>query len=183
MPNSSQPFAAKSSAFEIKKTFVQKSGRVKSVDLHPTEPWVLLGLYSGNVAIWNFSSQVTEKTFETGKSPVRTAIFIAHKEWIVVGADDGFIRVYNYKNCTIKMWNLGSSSPCSSIECHSKGLNSVEFFDSNNKLYFITGSDDYTAKVWDYETETCVQTLEDSSQVILGCDEGILVAQVIHARS
>ncbi|KAI3738358.1 hypothetical protein L2E82_28387 [Cichorium intybus] len=229
MPNSSQPFAAKSSAFEIKKTFVQKSGRVKSVDLHPTEPWVLLGLYSGNVAIWNFSSQVTEKTFETGKSPVRTAIFIAHKEWIVVGADDGFIRVYNYKSmecvvefkahsdfirsvivhpslpyilsasddkliklwdwenawnctktfeghehyvmqlafnprdsnlfasvsldCTIKMWNLGSSSPCSSIECHSKGLNSVEFFDSNNKL------------------------------VILGCDEGMLVAQVIHAHS
>ncbi|CAI9268073.1 unnamed protein product [Lactuca saligna] len=304
-----------SSAIEIKKIFIQKSERVKSIHLHPTKPWVLLGLYSGNVSIWNSHSQVTEKTFETGKSPVRTAKFIAHKEWIVVGSDDGFLRVYNYNNmesvvelkahtdfirsvvihpslpyilsasddkliklwdwengwectktfqghehyvmqvafsprdanvfasasldCTIKMWNLGSSSSHLSILGHSKGLNSVEFFETDEKLHFVTVSDDCTAKVWDYDTKVCIQTLEghtnnitsilhvnldfnliitgsedktlhawnaatykldqvftselgrvwtigfikDSSQIILGCDEGILVGHIIRACS
>lgn len=49
------------------------------------------------------------------------------------------------------MWNLESSSPHLSIEGHSKGLNSVEFFETDEKLYFITGSDDYTAKVYLYK--------------------------------
>ncbi|KAJ9559503.1 hypothetical protein OSB04_004663 [Centaurea solstitialis] len=275
----------------------------------------LLGLYSGNVCIWNHRSQVVEKTFEVAKLPVRTAKFIAHKEWIVVGTDDGFIRVYNFNTTeivvelkahtdyirsvvvhpsrsyilsssddkliklwdwennwecvqtfqghdhyvmqvafnptdsnifasvsldnTIKTWNIGDSSPRSSIEGHLKGLNSVEFFNTNEKLYLITGSDDNTIKVWDYETETCAQTLEghthnvtstlivnsdvnsiitgsedgtvrvwdaktykldhvftselgrvwtiayikDSTQIILGCDEGTIVGQIISARS
>ncbi|GJZ96214.1 coatomer subunit beta'-3-like protein, partial [Tanacetum coccineum] len=213
-----------------------KSERVKSIDLHPTEPWVLIGLYSGNVNIWNYHTQVTEKSFEIAKSPVRAAKFIANKEWIVCGADDGFIRVYNYKtlesvaelkahtdfvrsfavhpslpyvlsasddktiklwdwendwecsktfeghehyvmqvafnprdtnafasvslDSTIKFWDLGSLVPRLSINAHEKGLNGVEFCDTEEKLYFVTGSDDYTAKVWDYDTTTCLQTLE-----------------------
>ncbi|KAI3684256.1 hypothetical protein L6452_33477 [Arctium lappa] len=304
-----------SSMVEIKKTFEQRSERVKSVDVHPTEPWVLLGLYSGNVCIWNYRSQAVEKTFEIAKCPVRTTKFIVHKEWIVVGTDDGFIRVYNYNtmeivvelkahtdfvrsvvvhpshsyilsasddklvklwdwennwecvqtfqghdhyvmqvafnprdanifasaslDCSVKIWNLGHSSPRSSIEGHLKGLNSVEFFNAEEKLYLITGSDDNTVKVWDYETETCVQTLEghthnvtstlcvnsdvnyiitgsedgtmrvwnaktysfdhvfaselgrvwtigyikDSTQIILGCDEGMIIGQVISTRT
>ncbi|KAK8459728.1 hypothetical protein SEVIR_2G202501v4 [Setaria viridis] len=30
---------------EIKRKFAQRSERVKSVDLHPTEPWILSSLY------------------------------------------------------------------------------------------------------------------------------------------
>ncbi|KAJ0457125.1 putative transcription factor WD40-like family [Helianthus annuus] len=82
--------------FWFQKIFELRSERVKSIDLHPTAPWVLLGLHSGNVCIWNYQSQVTEKTFEIANSRVRSARFVARKEWIVIGADDGFIRVYNY---------------------------------------------------------------------------------------
>nr|GEU33954.1 dynein regulator LIS1 [Tanacetum cinerariifolium] len=278
------------SIFEIKKTFDQKSERVKSIDLHPTEPWVLVGLYSGNVNIWNYRTQVNEKSFEIAKSPVRAAKFIANKEWIVCGAmmasfvsfavhpsllyvlsasDDKTIKLWDWENgwectktfeghehyvmqvafnprdtnefasvsldSTIKFWDLGSLVPRLSIKAHEKGLNGVEFCDTEEKLYFVTGSDDYTAKVWDYDTMTCLQTLEghtnnvtsiqyvksdvnfiitgsedktvciwnsathkldhvftselgrvwtivfikDSSKIILGCDEGILLGQVI----
>ncbi|KAM0023648.1 putative transcription factor WD40-like family [Helianthus debilis subsp. tardiflorus] len=299
------------STVEIKKTFELRSERVKSIDLHPTAPWVLLGLHSGNVRIWNHESQVTEKTFEIANSRVRSAKFIARKEWIVIGADDGFIRVYNYNTMeniiefkahsdfirslivhpsqsyllsasddklvklwdwendwectktfeghehyvmqlafnprdandfasisldrTIKFWDLGSMDLRLSINGHTEGLNSVEFFEDDGKLYILTGSDDHTAKIWDYESMSCVQTLEghthnvtsfqcvkldasfiitgsedqtvrvwnmktynldhvftsdlgrvwtiefieDSSKIILGCDEGILVGQVI----
>ncbi|KAI3802694.1 hypothetical protein L1987_30835 [Smallanthus sonchifolius] len=240
-----------SSTIEIKKTFGRRSERVKSIDLHPTESWVLIGTHSGNVCIWNHQTQVTEKTFEVANSRVRSAKFIARKEWVVIGADDGFIRVmqlaFNPRDAnvfasasldrTIKLWDLGSLDLRSSINAHTEGLNSVEFFESDGNLYILTGSDDHTAKVWDYESMACVQTLEGhthnvtsiqcvkldasfiftgsedqtvrvwntktynldhiftselgrvwtirfiegSSEVVLGCDEGILIGQVTYA--
>ena len=44
---------------DIKRKLSARSDRVKSVDLHPTEPWMLASLYNGNVHIWNHESQVT----------------------------------------------------------------------------------------------------------------------------
>ena len=43
--------------FEMKKKLVAKSERVKSVDLHPQFPWVLIGLYSGNINIYDYNTQ------------------------------------------------------------------------------------------------------------------------------
>jgi hypothetical protein len=42
----------------VKKKFSARSDRVKSVDLHPTEPWVLASLFNGNVFIYNYQTQV-----------------------------------------------------------------------------------------------------------------------------
>ncbi|OMP02275.1 protein transport protein SEC31-like isoform 1 [Corchorus olitorius] len=41
-----------------RRKFAQRSKRVKSVDLHLTEPWILASLYSGSVCIWNYQLQV-----------------------------------------------------------------------------------------------------------------------------
>jgi len=35
-----------------------RSERVKCVDFHPTEPWMLTSLYDGTVAIWNYETEV-----------------------------------------------------------------------------------------------------------------------------
>ena len=43
-----------------------RSDRVKSCDLHPTEQWMLVSLYNGNVHIWNYESQQLVKSFEVG---------------------------------------------------------------------------------------------------------------------
>ncbi|KAF8389001.1 hypothetical protein HHK36_025686 [Tetracentron sinense] len=56
---------------EIKKKLAQRSERVKSVDLHPTEPWILASLYSGTVCIWNYQSQ--EKGCHSSKTAVKPA--------------------------------------------------------------------------------------------------------------
>ncbi|CBI36165.3 unnamed protein product, partial [Vitis vinifera] len=37
----------------------------------------------------------------------------------------------------------------------------LDGFMSGSKPYLISGSDDHTAKVWDYQSKSCVQTLED----------------------
>ncbi|KAJ6808352.1 coatomer subunit beta'-1-like isoform X2 [Iris pallida] len=176
------------------------------------------------------------KSFEVTELPVRSAKFIARKQWVVAGADDMFIRVYNYNTMdkvkvyeahtdyircvavhptlpyvlsssddmliklwdwekgwictqifeghshyvmqvtfnpkdtntfasasldrTIKIWNLGSPDPNFTLDAHLKGVNCVDYFTGGDRPYLITGSDDHTAKVWDYQTKSCVQTLE-----------------------
>nr|KAJ0190476.1 hypothetical protein LSAT_V11C800426140 [Lactuca sativa] len=59
-----------------------------------------------------------------------------------------------------KIWNPGSLNPNLTLDAHLKGVNCVDYFIGGDKPYLITGSDDHTAKVWDYQTKTCVQTLE-----------------------
>ncbi|KAJ2328799.1 Coatomer subunit beta', partial [Coemansia sp. RSA 2673] len=49
---------------DIKRKLSARTDRVKSVDMHPTEPWVLASLYSGQVHIWNYETQTQVKTFE-----------------------------------------------------------------------------------------------------------------------
>ena len=81
---------------EIKKKLLSRSERVKSVELHPSLPWVLIALYAGNVTIFDYNQQTQVRSFEVTSAPVRCAKFIARKQWIVVGADDTKIRVFNY---------------------------------------------------------------------------------------
>ncbi|RZC71675.1 hypothetical protein C5167_035223 [Papaver somniferum] len=176
------------------------------------------------------------KSFEVTDLPVRSAKFIARKQWVVAGADDMHIRVYNYNTMdkvkvfeahtdyircvavhptlpyvlsssddmliklwdwekgwmctqifeghshyvmqvtfnpkdtntfasasldrTIKIWNLGSPDPNFTLDAHLKGVNCVDYYTGGDKPYLITGSDDHTAKVWDYQTKSCIQTLE-----------------------
>lgn len=38
-----------------------RSDRVKCIDLHSKEPWMLASLYNGNVHIWNYESQVNNR--------------------------------------------------------------------------------------------------------------------------
>lgn len=49
---------------DIKRKLTARSDRVKSVDLHPAEPWMLASLYNGNVHIWNHETQQLVKSFE-----------------------------------------------------------------------------------------------------------------------
>ena len=76
---------------------------MKSCDLHPTEQWMLVSLYNGNVHIWNYESQQLVKSFEVRSHhlsanlippckvcdlPVRAAVFVPRKNWVVTGSDD-----------------------------------------------------------------------------------------------
>uniref|UniRef100_A0A8C6PAD7 Coatomer subunit beta' n=1 Tax=Nothobranchius furzeri TaxID=105023 RepID=A0A8C6PAD7_NOTFU len=81
---------------DIKRRLTARSDRVKSVDLHPTEPWMLASLYNGSVCVWNHETQTLVKTFEVCDLPVRASKFVARKNWVITGADDMQIRVFNY---------------------------------------------------------------------------------------
>ncbi|KAG8182401.1 hypothetical protein JTE90_018292 [Oedothorax gibbosus] len=218
------------------KHLVSRSDRVKSVDIHPTEPWMLVSIYNGNVHIWNYETQTIAKLFEVCDLPVRAAKFISRKNWIITGSDDGQLRVFNYNTSerahiieahsdyirciavhptqplvltssddmliklwnweklwtcsqtfeghshyvmqivinpkdnntfasasldwTVKVWQLGSSTPNFTLQGHEKGVNCVDYYYGGDKPYLISGADDKLVKIWDYQNKTCIQTLE-----------------------
>ena len=39
-------------------------------------------------------------------------------------------------------------------------MNSVDYCPSGDKPYMASGSDDFTVKIWDYQTRNCLATLE-----------------------
>ncbi len=65
--------------FELKKFLVAKSAKVKSVDFHPSYPWVLVGLFSGSIIIYDYNTQATLNYLEVTSSPIRCAKFIPDK--------------------------------------------------------------------------------------------------------
>ncbi|XP_041732741.2 coatomer subunit beta'-like isoform X2 [Coregonus clupeaformis] len=225
---------------DIKRKLTARSDRVKSVDLHPTEPWMVASLYNGSVCVWNHETQTLVKTFEVCDQPVRVAKFVARKHWVIAGADDMQIHVFNYNTLerthmfeahsdyirciavhptqpyiltssddmliklwdwdrkwvcgqvfeghthyvmqivinpkdnnqfasasldrTIKVWQLGSSTPNFTLEGHEKGVNCIDYYSGGDKPYLISGADDRLVKIWDYQNKTCVQTLEGHAQ-------------------
>eukprot|EP01121_Diplochlamys_sp_Union-15-3_P002556 TRINITY_DN1226_c0_g1_i1.p1 TRINITY_DN1226_c0_g1~~TRINITY_DN1226_c0_g1_i1.p1 ORF type:complete len:1025 (-),score=223.71 TRINITY_DN1226_c0_g1_i1:90-3164(-) len=127
------------SSLNVKKKFSADSDRVKCVDLHPGEPWILVSLYNGHVYIYNYQSKSLAKQFEVSDLPVRAAKFIARKQWIIVGADDNHLRVYNYNTMdTVKKW-----------EGHTDYVRSIAVHPS--LPYILSTSDDMSIKLWDWD--------------------------------
>lgn len=222
---------------DVKKKLSARSDRVKVVDFHPTEPWTLSALYSGNVFIWDYNTQTLVKQLEVCSLPVRCAKFVSRKQWIITASDDMQVRMFNYntlekvheieahtdyiryiavhptmpyflsssddmliklwdwdKNCqnvqifeghahyvmmsqwnpkdntifascsldrSIKVWGVsgGSNSSHFTLNGHQKGVNCIEYAPTGEKPYLISGSDDKSVRIWDYQTKQCIQTL------------------------
>lgn len=124
---------------EIKKKLLSRSERVKSVELHPTLPWVLIGLYAGTVIIFDYNQQSQVRSFEVTNAPVRCARFVSRKQWIVVGADDTKIRVYNYN----------TSEKLKTVDEHQDFIRHLAVHPT--LPYLLSCSDDQTIKLFDWD--------------------------------
>ena len=134
-----------------------RSERVKGIDFHPTEPWILTTLYSGNAYIWSFETQAIVKTFELADVPVRAGRFVARKNWIVCGSDDFQLRVYNYN----------TSEKITSFEAHPDYIRAIVIHPT--QPFVLTASDDMTIKLWNWESNwKCMQVFEGHSHYVMG---------------
>jgi hypothetical protein len=46
------------------------------------------------VHIWNYESQQLVKSFEVCELPVRAAVFVPRKNWVITGSDDMQVNVF-----------------------------------------------------------------------------------------
>ncbi|XP_014218703.1 coatomer subunit beta' [Copidosoma floridanum] len=141
---------------DIKRKLTARSDRVKCVDLHPTEPWMLCSLYQGNVNIWNHESQTLVKTFEVCDQPVRAAKFVPRKNWVITGSDDMQIRVFNYN--TLERVH--------SFEAHSDYVRCIVIHPT--QPFILTSSDDLLIKLWNWEKAwLCQQVFEGHTHYVM----------------
>jgi coatomer subunit beta' len=89
-------------------------------------------------------------------SAVRSAKFIARKQWVVAGADDMHIRVYNYNTMDkIKVF-----------EAHTDYIRCVAVHPT--LPYVLSSSDDMLIKLWDWEKGwACTQIFEGHSHYVM----------------
>jgi WD40 repeat protein len=82
-----QKCLSKSNLNHRQRKLFSRSDRVKGTDFHPTEPWLLTGLYNGSVNIYNHETLAGAlvKTFEVSNVPVPCVKFISRKNWFVRG--------------------------------------------------------------------------------------------------
>ena len=141
---------------DIRRELTARSDRIKSVDLHPSEPWVLCSLYSGHVHMWNTQSQTLIKTFEVCDLPVRAAKFVPRKNWVISGSDDMHVRVFNYN--TLERVHQ--------FEAHSDYIRCIAVHPSNS--FILTSSDDMLIKLWDWDKKwQCQQVFEGHSHYVM----------------
>ncbi|KAJ3161160.1 Coatomer subunit beta' [Geranomyces michiganensis] len=124
---------------DIKRKLSNRSDRVKAVDFHPTEPWLLAALYNGTVYIWNHETQNVVKTFEVTDLPVRAAKFVARKSWLITGSDDMQVKVFNYN----------THEKLVAFEAHQDYIRNIAVHPT--QPYILTCSDDMMIKLWDWE--------------------------------
>lgn len=134
----------------------QRSDRVKSVDMHPTEPWVLCALYSGKVTLYNYQSSALVKSFDVSELPVRCAKFIVRKQWIVTGSDDMMIRVFN----------INTTERVTQFEGHQDYIRYLEVHPT--QPYVLSSSDDMQVRLWDWDKNwSSSQTYEGHAHYVM----------------
>ncbi|WBW73864.1 coatomer beta' subunit [Schizosaccharomyces osmophilus] len=141
---------------DFQRKLLSHTERVKAVDFHPTEPWVLASHYNGQVAIWNYATQSLVRSFEINDVPIRSCLFIARKGWFVCGSDDFQLRVYNY--------NTGEK--VTQFEAHPDYIRALAVHPT--QPFVLSCSDDTKIKAFNWEKNwKCVQTFEGHSRYVM----------------
>ena len=106
--------------------------RVKCVDFHPTENWVLASLYSGKIILWKGEVQ----SFDVCEKPLRACKFLSDDKF-VCGGDDQRLRVFDFKGTKLH-----------DLEAHSDYIRHLEA----SETAVLSTSDDKSIKIWDTAT-------------------------------
>lgn len=124
-----------------------------AMDVHPTEPWVLVGHYDGHISIWNYETQ--EKLTELNivkDSLVRSCIFIAREDWIVAGDGHGVIHLRSCKNLGLE--------EVKKFKAHNGWIQALAVHPSL-PLLVSGGCHEGLVKLWDWEKGwTCLRTFK-----------------------
>mmetsp|Transcript_23414 Transcript_23414/g.41412 ORF Transcript_23414/g.41412 Transcript_23414/m.41412 type:complete len:687 (+) Transcript_23414:75-2135(+) len=125
---------------------------IRCIAVHPTLPVILSSSDDMFIKLWDW-----EKNWECYR------VYEGHSHYVMqveFNPKDTNTFASASLDHTIKIWGLTSSQPHFSLEGHERGINCVSYFQGGDKPYLVSGADDCLVKIWDYQTKTCIKTLQ-----------------------
>ncbi|CAM0878529.1 unnamed protein product [Alopecurus aequalis] len=115
--------------------------QVTSIDVHPTEPWIMTTNNVGSLRVWDYNTMTTLDSFElTRYEPVYAAKFIAQEKWLVAGDGNGGIHVYSYDQ----------KQHLESFDGHDSCVTSLTVHPTHTLMLSSSDDDDHLIKLWDW---------------------------------
>ena len=131
---------------------------IRFIEIHPNRPFVLSSSDDMTIKLWDW-----DKNFDC----VQT--FEGHVHYVMMvrfNPRDTNTFASASLDRSIKVWGLTAGTAHFSLEgngSHEKGVNCIDYYPGGDKPYLLSGADDRTVKIWDYQTKACIQTLEGHS--------------------
>uniref|UniRef100_A0ACD6A3V6 Uncharacterized protein n=1 Tax=Avena sativa TaxID=4498 RepID=A0ACD6A3V6_AVESA len=128
---------------------------LKSLAVHPSKPY-LLSSGSHVIKLWDwdkgwehirtFKSKYPGSICNLAFNPKNTNCFVT--------ASDNHI---------VEVWSIDSPQSEYTLSGHLGQVNCFDFFTHDQQQYLITGSNDFTAKIWNMHKKMCIYTLQAST--------------------
>ncbi|XP_046846081.1 WD repeat-containing protein 37-like isoform X2 [Xenia sp. Carnegie-2017] len=126
-------------------------GSVNSIQFHPSDPIVSTGSGDGTAHIWRLPSAIIDVITKNKGSPSESSPDWSHDENDVSDDDEGvYDSADGHRPFILK-------SPATSLKAHTGAVMAVDWLPDGKRV--VTASWDNTAKLWDAERSTVIQTL------------------------
>ena len=128
---------------------------IRFVEVHPNRPLVISSSDDMSIKLWDW-----DKDWDC------LQVFEGHVHYVMmvkINPRDTNTFASASLDRSIKVWGLTAGTPHFSLEgtgAHDRGVNCIDYYPGGDKPYLLSGADDRTVKIWDYQTKACLQTLE-----------------------
>jgi WD40 repeat protein len=150
---------------------------VSSVALSSDGCWAVSGSYDKTVRLWEVPGGRCVRTFEGHTSFITSVAISTDGRWVASGSADGTLRLWEL-NTARCLWTLnapkrfvGSVTPSAPVGSRSsdRGMDLMggcvrTVALSSDGRWALTGSDDWTLRLWEVATGRCVRTFEGHTE-------------------
>lgn len=124
---------------EMLTKFESRSSRAKAVAFHPSRPWILVGLYTSTIQLWDYRMGAVIDRFEGHEGPVRGVDVHPTQQMFVSCGDDATVRV----------WSLSSRRLLFTLTGHFDYVRTAFFHPE--LPWIVSASDDQTIRIWNWQ--------------------------------
>jgi len=128
---------------------------IRFIEIHPNRPYILSSSDDMSIKLWDW-----DKDFDC------IQVFEGHSHYVMmikINPRDTNTFASASLDKSIKVWGLTAGTAHFSLDgagAHEKGVNCIDYYPGGDKPYLLSGADDRTVKIWDYQTKACLQTLD-----------------------
>ena len=140
----------------MKKKFELKTSKVKGISFHKSRHnWIGIGLFTGEIQIWDFRNGFKVAEFKESDSCIRTIDFHPIQSIIIGGGDDHTIRGYDYSQ-NKKVFELKN---------HVDFIRTVQFHPE--LPWILSASDDQTIRIWNWQSKNQLAVITGHGHYIM----------------